>query len=118
MVKLVCFLKRKEGMTPEEFYDHWENRHGPLIANTPELARHIVRYEQLRRTSAADWMGTEGYDGITLQWMESAASFEAFIAEPKYAELIAPDEQHFLDTSALVWMITDEPRLPIAGATE
>ncbi len=115
MVKLVCFLKRKEGMTREEFYDHWENRHAPLIAGTPELARHIIRYEQLRRTTAADWMGNEMFDGITMQWMASAASFEAFLAEPTYAELIAPDEQRFLDTSALVWMITEEPTIAIDG---
>ena len=115
MIKLVVFLKRKDGMSREEFYDHWENHHAPLIANTPELARHIIRYEQLRRTTDAPWMGTEDYDGITMQWMESSASFEAFIAEPTYAELIAPDEQRFLDTSALVWMITEEPKLPIDG---
>jgi len=115
MIKLVVFLKRKDGMSREEFYDHWENHHAPLIANTPELARHIIRYEQLRRTTDAPWMGTEDYDGITMQWMESSASFEAFIAEPTYTELIAPDEQRFLDTSALVWMITEEPKLPIDG---
>jgi uncharacterized protein (TIGR02118 family) len=115
MIKLVVFLKRKDGMSREEFYDHWENHHAPLIASTPELARHIIRYEQLRRTTDAAWMGTEDYDGITMQWMESSASFEAFIAEPTYAELIAPDEQRFLDTSALVWMITEEPKLPIDG---
>ena len=39
MVKLVAFLKRKATMTRDEFYDHWENHHAPLIANTPELAR-------------------------------------------------------------------------------
>ena len=53
MVKLVCFLKRREGMTLEEFYEHWEGSHGPLIRSTPELARHIVRYEQHRRVPAA-----------------------------------------------------------------
>lgn len=115
MIKLVAFLKRKEGWTPEEFYDHWENEHAPLIAGTPELARHIVRYEQLRHTSANDWMGSPGFDGITIQWMESPSALEAFVSEPKYAELIAPDEDHFLDRDALVWMVTDEPRLAIDG---
>ena len=64
MIKLVCFLKRKDGLTREEFYDHWENRHGPLIAGTPELARHIVRYEQLRVTTVSfrgqEWRAKTG----------------------------------------------------------
>ena len=115
MIKLVCFLKRKPGLTHDEFIDHWLNRHAPLIASTPELARHVVRYEQLRPTPHASWMGTPDYDGITMQWMESAQSFEDFLAEPTYAALIAPDEKTFLDTSALVWMITEEPVIAIDG---
>jgi hypothetical protein len=110
VIKLVAFLKRKPGMTRDEFYDHWFNSHGPLIASTPELARHIVRYEQLPFA-----VGTDGYDGITVQWMESRASFEAFVAEPKYLELIFPDEDRFLDRDGLVWMVSDEPRVPIDG---
>lgn len=110
MIKLVAFLKRKPDMTAEEFSDHWLNRHAPLIAGTPELARHIVRYEQLPFDA-----GTEGYDGVTIQWMESRASFEAFVAEPAYLELIYPDEGRFLDRDAIVWMVSDEPRVAIDG---
>ena len=117
MVKLVAFLKRNPNLTLEEFYDHWENHHGPTIANTPELARHIVRYEQHRRTTYAPWMGTEDYDGITIQWMESAAALEGFVSEPKYAELIAPDEKYLLDDTGMVWMITEEPKVTIDGPT-
>ncbi|MCU0270022.1 MAG: EthD domain-containing protein [Acidimicrobiales bacterium] len=117
MIKLVCFVKRKPGMTREEFYDHWLNHHGPLIANTPELARHLVRYEQHRRTAYADWMGNEEFDGITIQWMTGPEAFEAFINEPTYLEVLAPDEERFLDRDGLVWMITDEPVVPIAGPT-
>jgi hypothetical protein len=115
MVKLVALLKRNPSLSQEEFYAHWENHHGPTIANTPELAKHIIRYEQLRATQHASWMHTEGYDGITIQWMESAASLEAFIAEPKYAELIAPDEAYMLDGTGMVWMITEEPTVAIDG---
>lgn len=115
MVKLVAFLVRREGLSHEEFVDHWLHRHAPLIAGTPELARHILRYEQHLPAPGAGWMGSEGYDGITIQWMESPAAFEAFVAEPRYAELVAPDEARFLDHSRLVWMVTDEPVVAIEG---
>jgi hypothetical protein len=119
VICLVCFLPRRPDLTPEVFYEHWEQRHGPLIAGTPSLARHIVRYEQLRRTTHAPWMGSEGFDGITVQWMTGPDAFEAFLAEPAYAELIAPDEERFLDRSRLVWMITEPPRLVFgAGVAE
>lgn len=115
MVKLVCFVKRKEGMSRAEFYEHWENFHGPLIAATPELARHIVRYEQHRITPYGEW-ASDDFDGVAIQWMNSPQEFEAFISEPAYAELIMPDEQTFLDTDRLVWMVTDSPVVPIDGA--
>lgn len=118
MIKLVAFVKRKPGLSAEEFYEHWFNVHGPLIVGTPELSRHIVRYEQLKRSDAAPWMGTPGYDGITIQWMESHAAFEAFVSEPKYAELVAPDEARFIDMESIVWMITDEPVVTKPGPTE
>jgi hypothetical protein len=118
MVKLVCFLKRKDGLTREEFYEHWEQRHAPLILDTPELARHIIRYEQHRRVPEPEWCGTPGYDGITVQWLASVDAFLAFTQEPKYAELIDPDEGRFLDRDAFVWMITEEPLVPLAGPVE
>ena len=46
MVKLFALLRRREGMSTEEFVEHWRDRHGPLIAGEPSLARHILRYEQ------------------------------------------------------------------------
>jgi len=46
---------------------------------------------------------------ITIQWLESLEAFQAFCAEPTYAELILPDEEKFLDKESLVWMMTEEP---------
>jgi uncharacterized protein (TIGR02118 family) len=117
MVKLVCFLKRKEGLSLEEFYDHWFDRHAPLIASTEPFATLVKRYEQHRRVAEPGWMGTPGYDGITIQWFDSTADVEAFINAPEYATTIAPDEAAFLDTSALVWMITEVPTIAIDGPT-
>jgi hypothetical protein len=117
MVKLVCFLKRKDGLSLDEFYEHWLGHHAPLIRSTPELARHVVRYEQHRRVTEPSWCGTPGYDGITIQWFTSVDEFIAFTAEPKYAELIEPDEATFLDRDAFVWMITEEPIVAMDGPT-
>jgi uncharacterized protein (TIGR02118 family) len=115
MVKLICFLRRKEGLSPEEFYDHWLNRHGPLLASTEPFSRLVRRYEQHRRLPEPDWMGTPGYDGVTIQWFDRIEDFEAFVAAPEYAEVVAPDEQLFLDGDALVWMMTEEPTITIDG---
>jgi uncharacterized protein (TIGR02118 family) len=117
VVKLVCFLKRKEGLSLEEFHDHWLNRHAPLIASTEPFASLVKRYEQHRRVAEPAWMGTAGFDGITIQWFDSTADVEAFVTAPEYASVLAPDEASFLDTDALVWMVTEEPTVAVDGPT-
>lgn len=115
MVKLFAFLARRTDLSHEEFLDHWWNRHGPLIAGEATLARHILRYEQHARLQPGPLSGSEVCDGVTEQWFESIDGFLAFISEPAYAELIAPDEERFLDHQTLKFVICDEPRVVIGG---
>jgi uncharacterized protein (TIGR02118 family) len=117
MVKLFAFLRRREGMTYDEFVTHWRDHHGPLIRDTPELARHIVRYEQHRRHESGPWSGTDDLDGVAVQWFTSLDDFKAFVADPQYAALIAPDEQRFLDTSKVEFVVCEEPTVVIDGPT-
>ena len=72
MVRLFAFLTRRSELSHEEFLDHWLNVHGPLIAGTPELARHIRRYEQHPRAEAGPMSGSEHCDGVTVQHFDSA----------------------------------------------
>ena len=116
MVKLIAMLHRNPALTFDEFVVHWRDHHGPLIANTPALAQHIVRYEQHPRHDRDDALsGTEGVDGVAVQWMKSIDDFVGFISAPEYAELIAPDEQRFLDMSKVTYVICEEPHVVIDG---
>jgi uncharacterized protein (TIGR02118 family) len=115
MVKLFAVLKRKAEMTHEEFVEHWLHRHGPLIANTPSLARHIVRYEQHVRHRPDALSGDLRFDGVTVQWFEDMDEFVGFMSEPEYAEQVHPDEARFLDMDELVFIVTEEPVVPIDG---
>ena len=68
MIELICCVRRRSEMSREDFHDHWLNRHGPLIRDTPELARHITRYEQNHRTDSdyARDGDSLGFDGTTV----------------------------------------------------
>ena len=121
MIKLVCFFRRKPGMSAADFHAHWRDQHGPLIADTPELAQHLVRYEQNHRLAsdyARDAGGSPGFDGATVQWLESMEGFLGFVREPKYAELIAPDEARFLDRESLTLLFTEDDDVKIEGDRE
>lgn len=104
MIKLCCFVKRKPGMDRDAFRQHWLERHGPLIRNTPELAAPILRYEQNHRLDADFDRDPDGFDGVTMQWFDSFGDFAGFVQSDAYREVLWHDEERFLDRSGL-WLI-------------
>jgi hypothetical protein len=112
MIKLTVLVKRNATLSVEEFHERWR-RHGELIAATPDLARHIARYEQHHRTAAdhRNPLVPHDYDGLALQWFESFDEFLAMLGEPAYKEILEPDEDALLDKAGLVVMFTDEPEV-------
>ena len=112
MIKLISMLKRKPGLSPEEFHRHWREVHGPLIRST-KSGSYVVRYEQNHRP-LADYGNpiVSDYDGVTVQWYRSMEEFRASIAEPDFAEIQA-DVERFIDMSAMVWLLTEEEEVVI-----
>jgi uncharacterized protein (TIGR02118 family) len=110
MVKLTCLVRRKDGMSPEEFHAYWRERHGPLVAST-NSGSHVLRYEQHHR-ALSDYPpgGDDGYDGVTEQWFESMDAYRAHIAESDFAQVWA-DLPKFLDVDRLAFVVTEEPVL-------
>jgi uncharacterized protein (TIGR02118 family) len=102
VIKLICFVRRKPGMSGDEFHRYWRDVHGPLVART-KSGQHALRYEQNHAVGDDD-----GYDGVTVQWYQSVDDFYASIREDDYAE-IAADIEKFLDTSRLQFVLTEEP---------
>ena len=105
MIKLVCLLKRKAGMSPEEFQTYWRDHHGPLVAST-RSGSHVRRYEQHPRAAAG--AAGDGWDGVTEQWFDSVEDFYASLAEDDY-KLIEEDIPRFLDVDAIQFVLTEEP---------
>lgn len=114
MVKMFAVLRRKQGISHEEFVTHWRDVHGPLIRDSA-LARHIVRYEQHPRHRPDGLSGNDGIDGVAVQWFRSIDDFAAFISDPLYPELVAPDELRFIDMERIEFLITEEPNVVIDG---
>ena len=110
MVRLTCLLRRKAGMTPAAFHEHWRSVHGPLIAGSLSGA-HVLRYEQHPRP-LEDYSGDDdpGFDGVTVQWFESMDSYRAHMGEPDFPS-IWQDIEHFLDTGRMHFIVTEHPHL-------
>ena len=114
MIRLTAMLVRNPALSHEQFLRHWHDVHGPLIRDTPELARHLLRYEQHPLTEDRG-MGLGGFDGVAVQWLDSVDSLAAFVSEPAYSEVLAPDERRLLDMDHVRVTLTAEPVVVIDG---
>ena len=112
MIRLTALLRRNPDLTADEFHAHWREVHAAKILSVPRIREWLVRYEQHDRvpSDAAPWTGSEGFDGMTLQWYESADDFMAMISDPDYQRIVGPDEQYLLDLAHSVYLLTEEPR--------
>lgn len=124
MIKISELLVRKAGMSRGEFQDYWRRVHGPLVMSIPEIRRHVVKYVQSH--TQPDWfpfLAGDGprYDGVAEVWCESVDDARKMFEEPKFRELVTPDEKEFLDLSGTVILlmmqheIHQRPGQPIHG---
>jgi uncharacterized protein (TIGR02118 family) len=107
MIKLVFTLRRREGMTREDFQRYWREKHAPLVQRHAATL-HIRCYVQVPlvetylNEAVAAPRGSEPqfYDGVAELWWDSledlAAVFASEAAQGAAQELLE-DEQRFID---------------------
>jgi uncharacterized protein (TIGR02118 family) len=116
MVRLTCLLRRKAGLTPAEFHEHWRTVHGPLIVNS-QSGQHVLRYEQHPRPLDDYGADDDGFDGVTVQWFADMDAYRAHMAEPDFGD-IWHDIERFLDTDRLHFVLTEHPRLVMGSDSD
>jgi uncharacterized protein (TIGR02118 family) len=104
MIKIISLLRRKEGMTHEEFVHHWENVHGPLLRRLPEVRRYVQSHIVVERPSPVSAIDGE-IDGIVELWYDDVETLERVWASSAVKE-IAEDTRHFI--GAIKSFIVDE----------
>lgn len=121
MIKILCFMNRKPGLSMEEFKAYYEDRHVPLIHR---LLPHAIEY---RRNFVEDRPHETGHmvqdreRGVTFDVLTELtyASEEMYqrtldgLADPEIGSLIAEDEARFLDRESMRVVIVDERRSQI-----
>lgn len=110
MITLICPVKRRAGLTPEEYHRHWKEVHARLIAGTPTIARHLDGYTQYPAVPASYLNGQEpAWDGVAIARYASPAAMQALFSEPEYRRLIQPDENYLSDPATVQWILCEAP---------
>jgi uncharacterized protein (TIGR02118 family) len=109
MVKLIICASRKAGISREQFNTYWRDQHGPLVKSVSEFARHVRKYLQCHLVEDAVPFGIPGsYDGVAELWFDSVEAASIAFREPKYLEIIRPDELKFVDPHKCITFVTEE----------
>jgi uncharacterized protein (TIGR02118 family) len=94
----MSFLKRKAGVSREEFMRYWKEEHGSIAAKLiPGLKRYVQNHP-------VDIPGVESeYDGIAEIWWESLEAAMKYPAwhETEEARPLREDEAKFFDTKQM-----------------
>ena len=106
MIKVMTVVKRKQGLTYEEFSDYWEKKHGPLVVKVlPGLERYVQSHA-IRLPGG----GEPKIDGVAEIWYNDVASWRAGAAFylSDGGKVIRNDEEKFMDRSKTILLVAEE----------
>lgn len=112
MFKVIILIKRKPGMSMEDFIAYYETSHAPLaVSKVPNLKRYVRHFLRPYGNDvyAADAEPT--YDVATEIWFDDEADFQkgmAYLTEPETAAIIGADEEKLFDKSSIRFMIVED----------
>jgi hypothetical protein len=103
MLKQLCFFRKREDMTMDEFLDYYENQHSQLSKRKgrapalPNAVRYVRRYLKPERNPVTGKVIDPGYDCIMEIWWNSREDFEAsqrLISSPDRLPMVKEDEKN------------------------
>lgn len=121
MIRLEFVLRRKAGMSREEFQQYWRDVHGPLVARHATTLG-IHRYVQLHTLddpindalSEARGGMEPAYDGVAELWWEDEQMLAAEVSEAsrEAQQELLEDERKFIDLpNSPLWFAHEYPQV-------
>ena len=119
MFKFIALIKRKQGMSRQEFIDYYENHHaklGPsmfpdIFAKCRLYRRNYLVFDDPFPSDAAykDRQTTAGFDVVTECMFdtreEAEALFSAATRTPEKAKIIQADGERFVENHAQMYIV-------------
>lgn len=109
MFKQICFFRKREDMTMDEFLDYYENQHSQLskrqgrAPSIPNARRYVRRYLKPEMNPVTGEVIDSGYDCLMEIWWDSREDFEnsqKIIADPERLDFVKEDEARLFASHA------------------
>ena len=107
MIKMIITIKRREGMSHEEFAHYQREIHRPLLMAIPEARQYIRRFVVSYPIPAPDYSGPS-YDSVVEAWFDSMEDMNALYFSDNFFQKVDPDHSNFMDLSSYGRIVAEE----------
>jgi uncharacterized protein (TIGR02118 family) len=90
MIRRVSFIRRKDGLTREEFHAHWTGPHADIVRRLPGIRG--LRFSMVDRCVPDG----AGWDGVGETWFDSIADADSAFATDPFREMLLADRPQFI----------------------
>jgi len=103
MIKVVYCIRKKAGLTDEEFFGYWEKVHGRIGARIPQLRKLV----QSHRLTVPGDKHLPDYDGMAELWFDDVEALLAARQSPEW-KASSEDEANFIDQHEVAYFVSEE----------
>ena len=111
MLKAIALLTRNADFSREQFIEHYEHTHVPLILRSfPQIREYRRNFVDLSHVLRAPGITEPSFDVITEMWFDDRAGYDEMLAahaDPAIGGPVAADANLFLDMSKTVQFLVD-----------
>ena len=109
MVKVIAMMKRKPGISPEEFARYWFEEHAPLGFEVLPDDIHVRGYVQ-NYTLRNEGDTEPEFDGLVEFYLDDMRAFQRWLAffMSDEAKPMRDDEKNFMDSSTVKVLVMEE----------
>jgi uncharacterized protein (TIGR02118 family) len=102
MIKQMFLIKRKEGISHDDFRKYYLEHHAPIVKEAfPEIIKYVINFiHQGKRGSV--------YDAITEIYWPDFETLKRLNDSDTYQKKIAPDEKNFISKAGAMIFLAEE----------
>ncbi|KAJ6571269.1 hypothetical protein B0H19DRAFT_1064384 [Mycena capillaripes] len=112
-VRIALLMKRKPGMSKDEFSRYWREVHGPLFVGLEIAKSRLLKYEQahvndgMLQSIVGAGLQVAEWDGMAILEGESYEKLMEIFKSEEFVKLLKPDVEKYTDVSELRLMPLD-----------